>query len=295
MSGVYINPRFNISSASSDGTNLTYICNNNFLAGQRVVVSGSSNPNFDTEDSALISATSTEFVIEDKSVSASATSTGGTAYDITGEWKNTGTVYAKISGTWRIVGETFAKIDGVWRRTTLGAPPDAPIMEYVSTGVFEISNYDPELTYEAIFKTGSGGTAILNTSNGIYTLSGPNSGFDVVSRYASGTPGSSPGYMERKAYRYSCRDVPYTCCDTCCSTVGSCSCSPPDPATGGCPPGTSPNGQCGCGGDTPCMAGTVPTVQCVSCNCRTCTRQVCDVLINEPGYTNSGSEWYKVS
>ena len=76
------------------------------------------------------------------------------AIRIDNAWKTPGIVYAKVSGEWRIVGETFANIDGIWRSTTFASPPDAPIMTYVSTGVFEISNYDPELTYEAIFKTG---------------------------------------------------------------------------------------------------------------------------------------------
>lgn len=198
MSAIKVNPRFSISSASSDGTNATYICNNSFSAGQRIVVSGSSNSEFDTEDSPLLSATSTQFVIANKNISASATSTGGLAYLVNPPWKSTGTVYAKISGTWRIVGETFVNVNGVWRRSTLGSPPDRPVMDWSSTGQFRITNYDASLTYEAQFVSGSG-SASLNTSTGIYTLNGANSAFNVVAKYGPGAPASDAGYMERKA------------------------------------------------------------------------------------------------
>lgn len=198
MSGIYINTRFDISSASSDGNNLTYLCNNNFSEGQRVVVDGSSNPDFDTEDSVILSATDTQFVIEDKSVSSSATSSGGVSYLVAGEWKSPGTVYARVGGAWRIVGQTFVKTDGLWRRTTFGAPPVRPVMDWYSTGRFEITNYDPSLVYETQFVSGSG-SASLNTSTGVYTLSGANSAFNVIARYGPGAPASEAGYMERKA------------------------------------------------------------------------------------------------
>jgi len=172
--------------------------------------------------------------------------------------------------------------------------PDPPIMAYVTTGQFSISNYNPTLIYVATLTTGSG-TATLNTSTGIYTLSGSNSRFSVVAKYGAGAPDSDQDFMERKAYEYSCRTVSQTCCNTVCIQECSCGCTGPD-GSGGCPPGTSPNGQCGCGseGRPPCMFG------CIGCqtygqSCYDCSYTVCDVLINQPGYTNSGAEWYKVS
>ena len=209
------------------------------------------------------------------------------AIRVNGAWRTPSIVYAKVGNEWRIVGETFAKIDGVWRSTTFASPPDRPIMTYVSTGVFQISNYNPTLTYETIFKVGSG-SASFNSSNGRYTLSGVNSGFDVVARYVPGSPVSAAGYMERKAYSYSCRNVSYEEEFGCnCRLDAGCFCCP-------CPGCANPSwGQCGCPGD---MCWTYYNgIVCDTCRRTVCCRQICDVLINEPGYTNSGSEWYKAS
>jgi len=214
---------------------------------------------------------------------------------IFGEWRNQGASFVKVDNVWRSISRSFVKIDGVWRDSTFGSPPAKPIMQYVSTGVFQISNYNSALTYQAIFRVGSGGSAALNISNGRYTLDNENSGFDVIARYAVGSLPSVPGYMERKRYRFSCRNIIGTCCDSCCSLVGGdCGCVAAGPD--GCPPGSSPNGQCGCGGPgRECMFGSIGEVVCSPCNCRSCVvGTVCDVLIDEPGYINSGTEWYKV-
>lgn len=210
-----------------------------------------------------------------------------------GLWKTPSIVYTKVGNQWKIVAQTFTKVNGVWRTTTFGSPPSAPIMGYISTGVFNITNYDSTLVYQATLISGSG-TATLNTSTGRYTLSSANARFSVVARYAASSPASGQDFMERRAYTYSCRTVPQTCCETVCIEQCTCGCSGPDPNTGGCPAGSSPNGQCGCGGSSPCMFG------CIGCktfgqNCFDCTYTVCDVLINQPGYINSGTEWYKVS
>ena len=177
--------------------------------------------------------------------------------------------------------------------------PDAPVMAYFSTGVFSISNYNPALVYVATLTTGSG-TATLNTSTGRYTLSGADSRFSVVAKYGAGAPESTADFMERNAYSYSCRTVDGgQSCSSCNCRLegGNCGCSPPDPNTGGCPPGSSPNGQCGCGGSHPCMYGSIGTVVCDSCCTPNPPTTVCDVFIDESsgGYTNSGTEWYKVS
>jgi hypothetical protein len=173
--------------------------------------------------------------------------------------------------------------------------PDPPIMAYVTTGQFSISNYNPTLIYVATLTTGSG-TATLNTSTGIYSLSGANSRFSVLAKYGAGAPDSDLDFMERKQYEYTYRDAATTCSRTVCLKECSCGCSAPDPSTGGCPPGTSPNTQCGCGqeGRPPCMFG------CIGCEQEgpesyPCTERIYDVLVQEPGYIDSGVEWYKVS
>jgi len=165
--------------------------------------------------------------------------------------------------------------------------PDAPTMAYISTGVFSISNYNPTLVYVATLTTGSG-TATLNTSTGRYTLSGADSRFSVVAKYGAGAPDSDPDFMERKAYTYSCRQVQRTgtrpcCCYATCN--GYC--------TGGepCPPGVGQGFQeCGC---PTFFCGTIT----VTCGTEEYTyfEEVCDVVVPQPGYTNSGTEWYKVS
>ena len=159
------------------------------------------------------------------------------AIKINGQWKTPSVVYAKVEGQWKIVGQAYSKVDGLWRQTTFASPPARPVMQYVSTGVFQITGYNSSLVYEAQFVNGSG-SASLNTSNGRYTLNGVNSAFNVVARYGVGAPASEAGYMERKARtsKYvqtgencygtncvpnrvaTCNDAPGTdsdCCDRC--------------------------------------------------------------------------------
>lgn len=117
---------------------------------------------------------------------------------IDGVWKTPSSVYAKINGEWKIAAQTYSKIDGEWKETTLSSPPAKPTLNWYSTGKFIIVGYDSSLVYEESLVSGSG-TAILDTSTGIYTLSGANSAFNVVAKYAIGALPSSPAYMERKA------------------------------------------------------------------------------------------------
>jgi hypothetical protein len=210
------------------------------------------------------------------------------AIRVNGQWKTPSIVYAKVEGQWKIVGQSYSKVDGLWRQTTFAGPPTKPTMSYVSAGVFQISNYNSTLIYEAIFKVGSG-SASFNSSNGRYTLNGVNSGFDVVARYATGAPPSAAGYMERKAYVYDCRQVSYTESFSCnCSLDAGCG-QPFQP----CPPGQLPSfGQCGI--DGPMCWAYYNGVVCQTCTRTACCQTICDVLRNESGYTNSGSEWYKV-
>ena len=117
---------------------------------------------------------------------------------IDGVWKTPSSVYAKINGEWKIAAQTYSKIDGVWKETTLSSPPAKPILNWHSTGKFIIVGYDSSLVYEPSLVSGSG-SATLDTSTGIYTLSGANSAFNVVAKYAVGALPSSTAYMERKA------------------------------------------------------------------------------------------------
>lgn len=163
----------------------------------------------------------------------------------------------------------------------------SPIMAYVSTGVFSISNYDSTLTYTATLVSGSG-TATFNASNGRYTLSSTDARFSVTSRYAPSAPASNPDFMERKPYTYSCRTVQRTGTRPCCC-VATCNgyCTGGEP----CPPGVGQGFQeCGC---PTFFCGTIS----VTCGTETFTynETVCDVLIDQPGYINSGTEWYKVN
>jgi hypothetical protein len=121
-----------------------------------------------------------------------------TKIKVFGDWKNQGASLVKVNNSWRTIGRSFVKINGVWKDATLGSPPPAPIMQWHTTGQFRISNYNSSFHYQARFVSGSG-DALLDTSAGIYSLNGVNSGFFVSAAYALGAPRSSEGYMERKA------------------------------------------------------------------------------------------------
>ena len=68
--------------------------------------------------------------------------------------------------------------------TSVISIPAGPIMNYVSTGVFQISNYNSALVYETSLVIGSGSVS-FNSSTARYTLSGVNSGFNVISKYSA--------------------------------------------------------------------------------------------------------------
>jgi hypothetical protein len=224
---------------------------------------------------------------------------------IGGAWKTPSIVYTKVGGQWKIVAQSFMKINGTWRNTTFGSPPASPIMGYVSTGVFNITNYDPTLTYTATLVSGSG-TATFNSANGRYTLSGPNSRFSVTASYAPGAPQSSPDFMERAAYTYYTETFTFT--GTCSGTRTvdyDCSynefffcCGDPCNSNFQCPP----TDGWFCSYFFQCC-----TEQCVRTVSRTCqreetytfsceqtgTRQVKNATPS--GFTDSGVEWYRVS
>jgi hypothetical protein len=73
-----------ITTASSDGLFLTYNATNTFSAGDKVTVSGCSNPLFNVAGAPIVSATESSFVIRQR-ISAEASSLNGTAW-ISGSW-----------------------------------------------------------------------------------------------------------------------------------------------------------------------------------------------------------------
>jgi hypothetical protein len=75
---------FMVTTASSDGLLLTYNAPNTFSAGDRVTVSGCSNPLFNVAGAPVISATSSTFVIR-KRISSEESSVNGVAW-ISGSW-----------------------------------------------------------------------------------------------------------------------------------------------------------------------------------------------------------------
>ena len=217
------------------------------------------------------------------------------AIRINNAWKTPGTVYAKINGTWRIVGQTFANIDGVWRTTTFGAPPARPVMNWYSTGKFEITNYDSSLVYEAQFVSGSG-SASLNTSTGIYTLSGANSAFNVIARYGPGAPASEAGYMERKARTTKYVQTGENCYGVNCVPNRRATCNdPPGSPTDCCArcPAPSYDGQNRC----ICWVFGQPDPLCYGTRCDPVFGYVDDTKwAGSPYfYTDRGSEWSKQS
>jgi hypothetical protein len=215
------------------------------------------------------------------------------------EWKNAGQVYVKINNDWKTVSESFVKVGGIWKRSTLGSPPEKPILEWHTTGQFKITNHDPSLHYLARFSDGPGlsGNASLNNSTGIYTLDGRNSAFFVSAAYAAGAPRSEEGYMERKARTTVRVQVGEECTPTGCvpNRVALCN-EPPGSDTQCCRdcPAPSYDGQNRC----ICWRFGLPDPICFGApDCRPIFRDVDDKKwANAPYfYTDRGSEWSKQS
>jgi|DEB0MinimDraft_10_1074344.scaffolds.fasta_scaffold05900_6 hypothetical protein len=214
---------------------------------------------------------------------------------ISGSWVPPTQVYSKVDGEWKIASQAFSKVNGQWYPTTFASPPDPPEISYVTTGTFEIDNYDPSLVYETIYISGSGFTS-LNNSTGIYTLSGANSAFNVVARYGPGAPASDAGYMERKARTRRYIKVGQNCYGINCvpNRVALCN-DPPGSNTGCCGscPAPSYDGQNRC----ICWRFGQPDPLCYG--------QRCDDIFewrDDPKwggspyfYTDRGSEWSKQS
>lgn len=162
--------------------------------------------------------------------------------------------------------------------------PAAPIMNHhTSTGQFVITNYNSTLAYTATLVSGSG-TASLNTSTGVYTLSATPARFSITAGYAAAAPQSAQAFMDRRPYTFTnvttCTD---NCRAICCNCFNGASCS-------GC--GPCPGANNGCDGDGYCASDG-----CICCGGsvgQTCTTT--SVKNATPaGYTDSFNEWWKVT
>lgn len=166
--------------------------------------------------------------------------------------------------------------------------PPVPLLTHSPTqaGYFTITNYEPtKYTY-----TRTDGIAITSST---VILSG--SSANTIVRSTSPKGFSKSTYIEVAPYEYDCRKVADLCSPCGCYNPGWCTCLAPD--AGGCPEGSTPNGQCGCGNtypDYPCFIGEILPDVCPD-ECCTAQPDKCDVLKNKPGYINHESgEWYRV-
>lgn len=163
-------------------------------------------------------------------------------------------------------------------RSVIFPPPKATVVRS-STGVFQITNYKSMFLYTL---TVTNGTISNPDSSGYFNMSSANAICTITPSFGLNGPST---LVERKSYTYSCRTVPQTCYQGCnCSVT----------CNGGCSTNSACGGyqQCGC---PTWYCGTVDVV-CQSCP-YDCSYTACDVLIDQSGngYTNSGTEWYKVS
>jgi hypothetical protein len=73
-----------VTSASANGTQVIYTCQNSYSINDKVTISGSSNPLFDAVNAKVLSSSSASFTIE-KNIPPTTTSTGGFSW-ATGSW-----------------------------------------------------------------------------------------------------------------------------------------------------------------------------------------------------------------
>ena len=93
--------------------------------------------------------------------------------------------------------------------------PPPPVINYLSTGKFNIDKYNSKLIYTPTLVTGSG-NANLNNETGVFTFTSTDARFSVTSRYALSAPESDSRFMEIKSYTYF--DQTYTFPTTCTGT-----------------------------------------------------------------------------
>jgi len=177
-----------------------------------------------------------------------------TKVNINEEWKNQSEVFVNVEGDWKRVATSYVNIEGEWKQSTLGGAPDRPILNWNSTGKFEIVGYKSYLVYTPTLISGSG-SANLDPSTGIFILTGVDSAFNVTASYAIDAPESEVSYMERKARTTKLVLIGYKegqVCPPDSNRVADCNTNPSDPSYNGaqcptwCPCYDSPQNRCIC-------------------------------------------------
>ena len=192
-----------------------------------------------------------------------------------GSWRTPGTAYVKVAGVWRIAATVYEKVGGEWKVTTLGSPPEAPVLARHSTAKFSITNFDSSLAYKGLHL--SGGTGITFGNDGVITLASANSRYAITVGYSHSAPQSAQAYCERKAYTYHTEN--HQTCSNNCGVVNGTNCFQ----------GT---GTCWCGS---CAADG--TICCGGCYGQTCSGDP-NAQVKDPtpaGYTDSGGEWWRIT
>ena len=154
--------------------------------------------------------------------------------------------------------------------TTLNLPPSPATISCTGRRKINVTNYDPTYVYEIW----EGATKVGSVdSSGNYTVAKDNTAYDLQLKTIEGAPIWHSTTFMFKAYRYTADTRREVCSES------------------------------GCGGDPNCAPGCGPTCAtgcCPHCNC--CVRLYCHrcwtegsapQLINEPGFTNVGGNWFK--
>jgi len=164
--------------------------------------------------------------------------------------------------------------------------PAAPIMDHHTTiGQFVVTNYDSNLAYTPTFISGSGTATLIDSVNGVFSLSSTDARFSISSGYSQASPQSAVGYMERKKYTTHPEPVYVDNCapayswpsgncpgPNCCNAYNNCW-------------GGGVDGNCGADGTICCGGSRGQSI--VGYN---------DVKNGTPeGYTDSYGEWWRIS
>lgn len=158
------------------------------------------------------------------------------------------------------------------------APSSAPVLSHTAKSQFTIQSYNSSLVYTATLLSGSG-TANLNTSTGVYSLSDANARFSVTAAYSSNGTQSPAAIMEVKAYTCTYYNHPYQNCTTSCY-----------PACGPTLAGNEPYGLPCCWGWSYNGAGL-----CCTTGCSTVDNYTCDKDPLPLGYTDTYGEWWRTT